>query len=158
MARTICIFAFSFAPWSGRAEAPASERGRARAVIVAGALLGLLSATQAYGVTLERSLEPPPWASRTSHCVRSLTSPARPSGVVGYIGYNVYTLKIVRRSGETCANAKNLAYSDWLRGSHAHGLRWRYVRAWRSTSGGSAYIGDFVGASAGHMVEYLAIH
>jgi hypothetical protein len=35
-------------------------------------------------------------------------------------------------------------------------LRWRYVKAWRSTAG-SAYVGDFVGTHGAKRVEFFAI-
>jgi hypothetical protein len=107
---------------------------------------------------IEQSANPPQWVRRRSGCVLDLTSPQDPSGIAGYLGYNVSELRIVTHAGTSCDTAKQLAYSDWLHGPRGQPLRWRYMREWRTTSGGSAYVGDFVGKSGGRQVEYYAIH
>jgi hypothetical protein len=78
--------------------------------------------------------------------------------VVGYLGYNVSLLKIVQHRDVSCASAKRLALQDWMSGSAGESIAWRYTRAWRTSSGGSAYIGEFVGTAGHTRVEYLAVH
>jgi hypothetical protein len=53
--------------------------------------------------------------------------------------------------------ARRLARRAWIDGQAAP-LTWRGRRAWATTSGGSAWIGDYVGSASGRRVEYLAIH
>jgi hypothetical protein len=89
--------------------------------------------------------------------VSSLFSLQHPSGLVGYLGYNVTLLEIVRHRKVSCATAKALARQDWTSGPAGQSLVWRYVRAWRSNAG-SAYVGDFVGSRGGRLVEYCAVH
>jgi hypothetical protein len=106
---------------------------------------------------VQESPNPPAWTRSSSSCDVELADAESPSGVVGYIGYNVSILSIVGRRNVTCAEAKELARAEWVNGPLRRPLRWRYVRAWRSTSG-SAYVGDFVGTKGAKMVEFLAVH
>jgi hypothetical protein len=107
---------------------------------------------------IQESPNPPAWARSSSSCAVELTTAANPSGVVGYIGYNVSVLSIVSRHHVSCAVAKKLAREEWVDGPLTRPLRWRYVKAWRSTAGGSAYIGDFVGTHGTKRVEFHAVH
>jgi hypothetical protein len=81
-----------------------------------------------------------------------------PSGIAGYIGYNVYDLEIKHYAGVSCSTAKSLALQDWEHAHSTEGFQWKYVRAWRTNSGGSAYVGDFMGTKGSSRIEYLAIH
>jgi hypothetical protein len=105
----------------------------------------------------QESPAPPAWAQRTSNCAVELAGAETPSGVVGYIGYNVSVLSIISHRHVICAKAKKLAREEWVDGPLRRPLRWRYVRAWRSTAG-SAYIGDFVGTHGARRVEFYAVH
>jgi hypothetical protein len=125
-------------------------------VFVAVALAVIPSSGSA--VVLEQSLNPPSWAKSNRHCAKNLSTAQMPSGVVGYIGYNVYELDIKQYVGVNCATAKELALQDWEHARSAQGFHWKYVKAWRSTSGGSGYIGDFVGTKGHARIEYLAGH
>ena len=120
-----------------------------------GAILG--STVAGARVRFRRSPHPPQWAYAEPQCVLHLVSGAHPTGVRGYFGYSAYVLDVVRHRGLTCARAEQLAYRDWTNGPHREPLRWRYLRAWRSTSG-SGYIGDFAGRKKLLRVEYLAVH
>jgi hypothetical protein len=106
---------------------------------------------------IETSPDPPAWAQRTSSCVVELADAENPSGVVGYIGYNVTLLLIVDRRHVSCRRAKRYARSEWVHGPAGQPLGWRYVKAWRSTAG-SAYVGDFKGRRGKRAVEYFAVH
>jgi hypothetical protein len=106
---------------------------------------------------IQTGANPPGWARTTSRCVVELTDARHPSGVVGYIGYNASLLTVVRHKRVSCPEAKRLARAEWTRGPLRRPLRWRYARAWRSTSG-SAYIGDFVGVHGARRVEFFAVH
>ena len=120
-----------------------------------GLTLGSLSASGA--VRFRRSRRPPRWAYTEPLCVLHLASAAHPGGVRGYFGYSAYVLDVVRDRDLTCERAKRLAYRDWVNGPRRQPLRWRYLRAWRSTSG-QGYIGDFTGRKKRVQVEYLAVH
>jgi hypothetical protein len=125
-----------------------------RTALLAGLVPFLVVATAA------ASDSPPPWASRKAVCPRvNFVTSETPSGQAGEAGggYNVYFLTIVGRRGVSCAAARRLARRAWITGQAAP-LRWRMRRQWRTTSGGSAWIGDFVGSATGKRVEYLAIH
>lgn len=121
--------------------------------------MALLAALAGPAIAIERSASPPAWTAKKAVCAAvSLTSAANPAGVSGPLagGYNVYELRIVKRSGVSCSRARRLARADWTHGHHRP-LRWRQRRAWRSTEG-SAYVGDFRGTGSGIVVEYFAIH
>jgi hypothetical protein len=92
-----------------------------------------------------------------SDCGVELTDATHLSGVVGYIGYNVYGLAIVVHRHVSCPEAKRLARAEWVHGALRRPLRWRYRRAWRSTSG-SAYVGDFIGTHGARRIEFFASH
>jgi hypothetical protein len=106
---------------------------------------------------VQESPNPPAWTQRTSSCDVDLADAENPSGVVGYIGYNVSVLSIVGRRHVSCSAAKRVAREEWVGGPLRRPLRWRYVKAWRSTAG-SAYVGDFVGTHGAKRVEFLAVH
>jgi hypothetical protein len=106
---------------------------------------------------VQESPDPPSWTQRSSSCDVDLTDAENPSGVVGYIGYNVSGLSIVGRGHVSCSDAKGLARQEWVSGPLRRPLRWRYVKAWRSTAG-SAYVGDFVGTHGAKRIEFFAIH
>jgi hypothetical protein len=106
---------------------------------------------------VQRSPNPPAWTKASSDCGVDLTDVTHPSGVVGYIGYNVYDLAIVEHRHVSCREAKRLARAEWVHGPLRRPLSWHYRRAWRSTSG-SAYVGDFVGTHGRRRVEFFAGH
>jgi len=106
---------------------------------------------------IQQGPNPPSWARSSSHCRVDLLSAQTPSGVVGYIGYNVSELVISAHRGVSCARAKGYARANWKSGTQAGGLSWRYVRAWRS-SAGSAYVGEFAGSDGQSRLAYLAVH
>lgn len=124
------------------------------AVLAAGACLAADSAT-----ALQRSLYPPHWAGRPGVCAKVDFTRTIASGRSGPLagGYNVYWLVIVRRKGLSCKHARSLARRDWIHG-HQRPLHWRLRRSWATTSGGSAWVGDYVGRGGGRVVEYLAVH
>jgi hypothetical protein len=126
-------------------------------MIAAAAAATLALSATVDATSLEKSANPPPWTHTSTKCVSNLFSLQHPSGIVGYEGYNVYLLQIVRHRGVTCPQAKRLAFDDWTHGPSGQPLHWRYVRAWRSTAG-SGYVGDFVGNSRRASVEYFALH
>jgi hypothetical protein len=106
------------------------------------------------------SPNPPAWAGRRPVCLRvNFMTDATPSGMAGEAGggYNVYWLSIVGRKGVSCSTARRLARKAWITGK-ARPLHWRKRRQWRTSSGGSAWVGDFVGSAPGRRVEYLAVH
>jgi hypothetical protein len=106
---------------------------------------------------VQESPNPPAWTKMSSDCVVELADPTHLSGVVGSIGYNVSILTIVRHRHVSCPEAKRLARAEWIHGPLRRPLRWRYRRAWRSTSG-SAYVGDFIGTHGARRVEFFAVH
>lgn len=106
---------------------------------------------------VQKSPNPPAWTKANSDCMVDLADPAHPSGVVGYIGYNVSILSIVRHRHASCPEARRLARAEWVHGPLRRPLSWRYRRAWRSTSG-SAYVGDFIGTHGARRVEFFAVH
>jgi hypothetical protein len=108
-------------------------------------------------VPIGSSPNPPTWVKVSSRCTVDLTDPGHPSGVVGYIGHNASLLSIIHRSHVSCVAARRFARAAWTRGPNGQRLHWRYRRAWRSTAG-SAYVGDFLGASGSRRVEFLAVH
>jgi hypothetical protein len=128
-------------------------RAAAVALVLTIMVAGTAEATRVY-----RSLDLPKWASSLSHCRVDLSGPQHPSGVAGYTGYNVYLLVIKHRRHVSCRHAKRLALAHWKHGPHGRSLTWRFPRAWSTTSGGSAWVGDFVGKRGGTRVEYLAVH
>jgi hypothetical protein len=69
----------------------------------------------------------------------------------------VYDLMIVGRRHTSCRAAKRLSRAEWVHGPQRRPLRWRYRRAWRSTSG-SAYVGDFIGTRGARRIEFFATH
>jgi hypothetical protein len=121
-------------------------------------IAGLALAREVKSVSpIQTSPNPPGWAQRSSSCAVELADAENPSGVVGYIGYNVSVLSIVGRRHVSCAAAKKLAREEWVDGPLGRPLRWRYAKAWRSTAG-SAYVGDFVGTHGAKRVEFFAVH
>lgn len=125
-------------------------------------LLGLLVATAFAAETepeapLQQGPRPPGWTKTRTRCIADLANASHPSGVVGYLGYNVTLLAIVDRRHITCRRAKRYAHSEWVHGPADQPLGWRYVRAWRSRTG-SAYVGDFKGSRGKKAVEYFAVH
>jgi hypothetical protein len=106
---------------------------------------------------LQRGPNPPAWTKADTGCAVELSDASHPSGVVGYIGYNVYVLAIVARRHASCHEAKRLARAEWEHGPLSRPLRWHYRRAWRSTSG-SAYVGDFVGSHGARRIEFFAVY
>ncbi len=106
---------------------------------------------------VQASPNPPAWTKAKSDCVVGLSDADHISGVVGYIGYNVYDLSIVGHRHVSCPEGKRLARAEWVHGPLRRPLCWRYRRAWRSTSG-SAYVGDFVGTHGARRIEFFALH
>lgn len=134
----------------------------ARLLLSATCLLGLTVATAFAADTepeapLQRSPRPPAWTDTRTSCVADLADASHPSGLVGYIGYNVTLLLIVDRRHVSCRRAKRYARAEWVHGPAGQPLDWRYVKAWRS-SAGSAYVGDFKGRRGRKAVEYFAVH
>jgi hypothetical protein len=125
--------------------------------LVVAAATGAAAASTAPEQPLQQSPNPPSWTKTSTHCVVDLQDASHPSGVVGYIGYNVSLLLIVDRRHIPCPRAKRYARAEWVHGPAGQPLFWRYVRAWRSTAG-SAYVGDFKGRHGKKLVEYLAVH
>jgi hypothetical protein len=126
-----------------------------RRIVVATSIAVVLGAGTAVG-----SDDPPPWALRKAVCPRvNFMTADSPSGQVGEAGggYNVYYLVIVAHRGVSCARARTLARKAWITGE-APPLHWRMRRQWRTSAGGSAWVGDFVGTARGKRVEYLAVH
>jgi hypothetical protein len=80
---------------------------------------------------VQEGSSPPSWTQRNSSCDVELVDAKDPSGVVGYIGYNVSVLSIVRRRHISCRDAKSLARAGWVSGPLRRPLRRRYVKAWR---------------------------
>lgn len=108
----------------------------------------------------ERSLYPPAWVTQHPRCgVVQLGTPRNPSGEVGVPsgGYNVHQLRIVRSIGVTCRKARRLAHQDWRTGT-AGTFRWRTLRTWSTTSGGSGYALERRGRDRGRSVTYVAVH
>lgn len=124
---------------------------------VAALVCSVAAAEVAPQTPVQTSPNPPAWTKAKSDCVVELSDATHPSGVVGYIGYNVYDLSIVVHQNVSCREAKRLARAEWVNGPLRRPLRWRYKRAWRSTSG-SAYIGDFVGTHGARRIEFFALH
>lgn len=128
--------------------------------ITAGLMLLALTAGPAGATDHQESLNSPDWADRRPVCkVIDLVSDASPSGESGEAGggYNAYSLSVVARRGVTCARARRLAHRHWLH-ARAKPLRWHTRRTWNTTSGGSAWVGDYVGRRGHRRVEYLAVH
>lgn len=65
---------------------------------------------------VQESPNPPAWTKANSDCDVELTDASHPSGVVGYIGYNIYGLAIVVHRHVSCPEAKRLARAEWVHG------------------------------------------
>lgn len=108
----------------------------ARFLLFATCLLGLTVATAFAAGTepeapLQRSPQPPAWTKPRTSCVADLADTNHPSGLVGYVGYNVPLLLIVdRRAGRDRSEHKNRP--GRVRNSMS------VCRAWRQ----SAMVGD----------------
>lgn len=75
--------------------------------VVAAAGAAASSTTPEQGV--QRNPGPPAWTKTSTRCVVDLQDASHPSGVVGYIGYNVSRLLIVARRHVPCPRAKRYA-------------------------------------------------
>jgi hypothetical protein len=121
----------------------------------------LMTAAGATGsAAAERSLDPPKWVTQHPRCgVVKLATVKNPSGEVGVPsgGYNVHQLRIVRSIGVTCRKARRLAHQDWRTGA-AGTFRWKTLRTWSTTSGGSGFALERRGRGHGRSVTYVAVH
>jgi len=120
--------------------------------------LAVAIATSVATAGVQRSADPPTWTKTRPVCQRISLTTQYPSGVSGPLagGYNAFSLVVVRKAGMGCDRARRFARRDWIDG-HGPPLHFRLRRAWRST-GGSAWVGDYVGRDKGRLVEYFAVH
>lgn len=108
-------------------------------------------------IAVERGEDPPAWAMRRSTCAVDFTR-THSSEALGFNGYSAYVLVTVDRRGVSCSRARRLARRHWVQHPGSELLRWRSLRTWRTTSGGSAWVGNYRGQRKEQRVEYLAIH